>query len=207
MRKILFCLVLMAGSASAAPIITTQTFCGSLSGCSADAGAYFASVTAEPPPGIYSFNDSFSASASFQDEEVFTVTAGPQQGFFAACFSGEGDTFNGNDTVQAGFGGSGAPPPPMRAFSFQTCGTETSFTLGVPIDENVFFSASVSTSGPYPQAFADINFTGFQFFDASQNPVLDVTYSLDEATAVFEPCSASLLLFGLLLWASGKIIH
>src|SRR5207244_12134810 len=124
-------------------------------------------------------------------------------------FSGDGDTTSGGSSnVMGSFAGQVVSyPHSTRAFNFSQCGGDnvalTSFTLGAPIISSMSLSASAFTGGPLPQAFADIRITGFQFFDASQNPVTDVTYTLVEEFPALEPASASLLVCGLLflgLW-------
>ena len=186
MRKLLLCFVLLSGSTFAAPVINTQVDCPVVSGegaagCTANAGEYFASVFVYPGANHYG-----SASASFSDEYVLTVIAGPEQGFIGACFYGSGDTYQGSDYADGGFAGLGVAST-MRAFNFDTCpqsggynGELMSYTLGVPITSFLGLSASVSTSGATPQAQASANFTGFVFFDASMNPASGVNYSFDE---------------------------
>ena len=205
MRKLLLCFVLLAGSTFAEPVITTQIDCPVVSGegaagCTANAGEYFASVLVYPGA-----NHSGSASASFRDEYVLTVIAGPEQGFIGGCFYGSGDTYQGSDFAGGNFAGFGVNSG-TRAFNFDTCpqsggynGELMSYTLGVPITSTLGLSASVSTSGATPQAQASVNFTGFVFFDASMNPASDINYSFDEVPGppVPEPSLISLLSCGL----------
>lgn len=212
MRKLVLCFVLLAGSTFAAPVINTQIDCPVVSGegaagCTANAGEYFASVSVYPGANHYG-----SASASFSDEYVLTVTSGPEQGFFGACFYGSGDTYQGTDFATGTFDGLSVEPT-MRAFNFDTCpqsgsyqGAFASYTLGVPITSGLGLSASVLTSGATPQADASAYFTGFVFFDSSMNPVSGVDYSFDEVP-VPEPSSACLLLCGFLLLVRRKTVR
>lgn len=194
MRPCLYSLFL-ACSAWAAPILNTQVNCPVVSGmgalgCSSNAGAFFARVFVYP--GANHFG---SASASFRDDYVFTVTTGPAQGFFASCFEAAGDTYMGSILVGGSFAGGGIANT-TRAFALHTCG-QTSFTLGVPIVSTMLLSASVSTQGAIPQANAEVSFIGFQFFDAAGNPVTGVNYSLVEVSSVPEAATAWLLVCGL----------
>lgn len=210
MCKLLFFTVLLVSSARAA-LISTQTNCLGFPGCSASAGPYFASVAANPPP--QTTGGSFSASASFQDDLVFTVTAGPEQGFFAVCFSGQGDTSRGSDFVEGDFAGQGVGNG-SRFFQIQTCPPFqlthvplTSFTRDVAIRSTMLLSAAVSTSGPSPQGFASVAITGFDFFDESMNVVSDVTYTLAPMFPTPEPAPISLVLCGTLFFAFAQWVR
>ena len=206
MRMLLVSFFIMAGSAFAAPIIDTQVHCPVVSGqgamgCTASANSSEASVSVYPGA-----NNSGSATASFQDDYLFTVTTGPSEGFFGACFSGDGDTYLGGDIANGNFGGS-AVSSMTRAFSFSTCpspgvftGNLVPFTLGVPINASFSLYASVSTNGPTPQGFAQVSFSGLLFFDSMGSPISGVTYTLDEVSTlggVPEPGTAGLLISGL----------
>ncbi len=190
--------IFLTGSAYASALVNSQTNCD-LPGCSFDSGAYFLDVQAMPPApsggGNYGVGHTETVSATYEDDLILMITGGPQQGFVEPCFTGSGDTYDGQDLVGGSFLGQSAPTPGSRAFSFTQCGggPPASYTLGVPIESPLDLSASVLTSGPYPQAFADISFTGFQFFDASMTPITGVTYSLVEVPTP-EPSNTWLLL-------------
>ncbi len=130
------------------------------------------------------------------------MTDGPAEGFFIACLfagfdgvvdAGSTASFGDQDTDSIGGGGGRIRMADTCSSSSASVVPRTSFTLGVPITSTLFFTAHAR--GAVIEQGAEAYFEGFQFFDASMNRILDVTYTLVE---VPEPSVVFLLIIGLL---------
>ena len=219
MGKLLICLILVAGSASAA-ILSTQASCDGVvvngtnsAQCGSPTSASpFAAATASPNFASAGASSPFgsghgaNASAMVTEDLALTVTSGSTGGFFIACISANRDVASAAATaiftgpsftaqqVATGFGGS-------RIVDLETCEnpfgppvtvTPARFTLGVPIRAELLLTAQ---AGGVPiSAGALASFKGFEFFDGSMNPLSAVTYSLVE---VPEPAEVFSLMSGL----------
>jgi hypothetical protein len=230
MRKLLFSFSIAVSSTSSAAILTTQAICdnvivnGTSSASCGDLIVHnpFAMATAGPPTAPDAafvqtvsadaaalFPHSAAASASVAADYLFTVTTGPTQGFFIACLRVQTD----NGRATATFGGQKLSPFGGTRFSnVGTCPdfdplvtvipvTPESFTLGANMMLGLFLTASAPGIPISAQGFAGFK-RGFQFFDASMNPISDVTYTLVE---VPEPSTAALVICGLLILAVAKL--
>ena len=227
MRRCLICLILVVSSASAA-ILSTQAVCdgvvvtgtnsascGGTPSARAIAGPNFASAGAVNP---FNPGHSSGATAMVTDDLVLTATAGPTEGFFIACLSASRDVASANSTAiftgpsfaaqQIATGGGN------RHVDVETCEnpfsppvsvTPASFTLGVPIRAELLLTAQ---AGGVPiSAGASASFNGFEFFDASMNPVSNVTYALVEVPEPAEVFSVISGLVGILILKRATARH
>ena len=143
-----------------------------------------------------SFPNSASASVSFFDQYVVTVSGGTGGGLFLPCF--RGDTGHGTLSVHGFVAGNGFP------FSgpFSGCfGTSTAFTFGVSQIFSLSMVASLVVSPPFgfigQQGQAAISFIGLELFDPAQNFLPNASATL---VAVPELQTWSLLCVGLMFF-------
>jgi hypothetical protein len=199
MEILLFCFILVVNSTFGAiiptfnAVITRQVTCdggpfncgGEEVGANTDVGGNIFVGSPNVSALAFALRDhSASASVTFQDDYVLTVTDGPAKGFFEVEFGGE--------VIRSG--------QVAGSFFGQTNGggERTSFKLGVPVGSTLFLNAEADASGNGDvSSSAAIGFVALDFFDASMNPV-NVSFTLVEG-AVPEPSVAFSVVCGLLL--------
>jgi len=208
MYKLAFSFVLLANSVNAASISTFG-----LETCDGGGAVRRFCGTGGPPGGLETVSVEVGPlirgqfgweSDVIQGDVSFTVTGGLGQGFFAPCFEVSQDYFYGTANASATFG-QATFSIPFKGIQ-DGCGSEMSFTLGVPQTFAISLSAYASAGTNLTdtaQANAGVGLTGFEFFDSSQNPVSGADYSLSVVAPfpVPEPADVSLLLCGLLVLA------
>jgi hypothetical protein len=163
-------------------------------------GGEAATVT---PPFVFV---AWSASATFQDDYLLTVTGGSGAGSIKPCMSTFWNAFRGGADIEIGFGNSGL------GIGFPSFGSNAScpgpsqvalvpFTFGVP--QIISVSMSARASGAFP---SDVSVFGglssLQFFDNAGNQITDVHFTLI-STTVPEPGTGALLLLGLFFLLTG----
>jgi hypothetical protein len=147
-----------------------------------------------PPIGL----GSASASASFSNDYVFTITGGTGDGFFYPCISSQE---NGGATGGMSFGGI-----ELIIFGAETCGlapraAPKPFTFGVPQIVHITMGASVSPAAFGREAGGTAFLREILFFDPSGNQLSGVTYTLVPAPAP-EPSALSSLSVGVMFFAA-----
>jgi hypothetical protein len=158
-----------------------------------------------PPP-----LTTFSASATFQDDYVLTVTGGSGSGSIWPCMFASWDNYRGSGNAGINFGGSAvsAPGSSTSGGTFGRCEGPPNtplipFTFGVPQTITVSMSG-FATVGITPSQVGDsVYLRGLQFFDTAGNPLADVHFTL-VSTAVPEPSTLALLFGGLCLIVSAR---
>jgi len=219
MFKYISCLV-FAVSCASARTMSVQVSCGDgvttsaqSASCLDTSGFAFAGLDG----GDLVFNDSFgfsvlvdagyatSASATFADDYVFTVTGGTGAGFFVPCMEASTDDFRVPSQAHVGFGiaGLGSGPFGQPNLILSTClggnqpGTQIPFVFGVPQTFTATASGSAGGGLPGGEGDSQAGFRGFQFFDTSGNQLTSVHFTL-VSTSIPEPSAASLLGVGLM---------
>ena len=126
---------------------------------------------------------SSSASASFTEGFILTVTGGSGDGYaeplFALSAGGSSEGFQGFGEASASLGGcalqtNGAPPGTCSPMSVP-------FVFGVPQMLTLSESTSADVLSPWSEpsslAYGNASMTGFEFFDANGQPLNGVSYS------------------------------
>lgn len=155
-----------------------------------------------PPPFV-----TFSATATFQDDYLFTVTGGSGSGMIEPCIAVFWDNDRGNGDAGISFGSTGfSTEGGTREGALASCDGFSipllPFTFGVPQVVTVSMSATAQVGITPSQVDDSADLDGFQFFDDSGNQLSNVHFSL-VSTSVPEPgmwfplLAVFLLLFGL----------
>jgi hypothetical protein len=219
LRSLLF-FTLTTGCIAAATI-TTQVNCNGVVSNSSCSDSYFSasvsigagfSISAdalqESNPFLFA---SVSATATFQDDYLFTVTGGSGSGMVEPCITASWDADRGGAGAGISFGSASLSGGGSQGGFSQSCegGSPISllpFTFGVPQMVSVFMSASADAPTTSSEGDASASLDGFQFFDDSGNQLSNVHFSLVSASvspSVPEPgmwfplLAVFLLLFGL----------
>lgn len=136
-----------------------------------------------------------SASASFSEEAVFTVSGGTGNGFFYPCVFA---TSHNGGSASIGFGTFSGPclPPGSTFFG------EQPFIFGVPQIVQITAQGSVPGAS-FRELTASATLGPILFLDSSGNPLPNVTYTLVDS--VPEPSSRSLLSVGFMFFVVVRI--
>lgn len=174
---------LIATAQCGSTIVTNDAFAscnGPMTGAGADASVSVSPSSFAGGVSVDSGGPETSASATFDDEYVLTVTGGVGNGLFMPCMMAGASTSPPSTAgASASFGSVGVSSLPQQdignclaSFLFQFL----PFTFGVP--QTFELSASAHATGSLGEGDAGASFSKILFFDTAMNPLTGVDFTL-----------------------------
>ena len=202
MWRAIFCLLLLAGFATAStiPLSDRDALAVNSNGCPNPFFCGYALISVAAAVGPLPRGSFASRSETFRGNFLFTVTSGPDEGLFAPCLSAGADWFQGFASAVAVFDGAGVAAT-GRGGGVESCIQYGHYTLGVPQYVNILLSVQASAgSNLFDNANADAfaAYYGLLFFDSAGQRLSDISFSLVELP-VPDASAASLVLCGIFI--------